>query len=171
MKFTSALLTASALLLISAPALADAPTDAATKAITASYAASCAAVLDPSDKNMDAMFGAMTSDYVNLDLKGKKLSKDEITAALKQQLKTFHGTNCDNTLATPTAPDTNTVVVVVTQKVSGDIQAPDGKHEIDNLSKSEDTWKLVSGTWMLSQSKDLRELLKIDGTVQDDEGQ
>lgn len=171
MKFTSALLTASALLLISAPALADAPSDAVMKTITAGYATACAAVLDPTDKNMEAMFGGFAANYVNLDLKGKKTGKDEMTAQIKQQLKTFHGTTCDNTLGTASAPDANTVVVVNTQKVVGDVQLPDGKHEVDATNKSEDTWKLAGGTWQLSQSKDLRVLVKIDGTVQDDEGQ
>jgi hypothetical protein len=171
MKITSALLTASALLLISAPALADAPSDTATKAINADYAANCAAVLDPTDKNMEAMFGVMSSDFVNLDLKGKKQTKDEVSGQIKLQLKQFHGTSCDNTVATMSAPDANTVVAVVTQKIAGDFQAPDGKHEVDATTKTEDTWKLVSGAWQLTQSKDLRILLKIDGTVQDDEGQ
>lgn len=171
MKFTSALLTASALLVFSAPALADAPTDVATKAINADYAANCAAVLDPTDKNMESAFASMSNDFVNTDLKGKTQTKDEVTGQVKLQLKQFHGTSCDNTVGTMTAPDANTVVVVITQKVAGDFQAPDGKHEVDATTKTQDTWKLVSGTWLMSQSKDLRILLKIDGTVQDDEGQ
>ena len=171
MNYKTALMTASALLLLSAPALAAAPSDDAMKAINANYALTCSAVLDPTDANMDAAFGAMSPDYTNLTLKGKTLKKDEITAGLKQQLKQFHGTACDNTLDAPSAPDANTVVVTVTQKITGDFQAPDGKHEIDSTQKSQDTWKLVSGKWLLTQGKDLRSLLKIDGTVQDDEGQ
>lgn len=172
MNYKPALMAASAILLFSTPAMAaTAPSDDAMKAINANYAVTCAAVLDPTDAKMDAAFGEMSPDYANLTLKGKKLSKDEITAGLKQQLKQFHGTACDNTLDTPNAPDASTVVVVSTLKITGDFQGPDGKHDIDSTQKSEDTWKLVGGKWMLTQGKDLRVLLKIDGTVQDDEGQ
>ena len=172
MNYKTALMTASALLLISAPAMAEtAPAADAMKAINANYALVCTAVLDPTDANIDTAFGSMSPDYVNLTLKGKKLGKDEIVAGIKQQLKQFHGTACDNTLDAPNAPDANTVVVVVTQKISGDFQGPDGKHQIDSTQKTEDTWKLVGGKWTMMQGKDLRSLLKIDGAVQDDEGQ
>ena len=172
MNFKTALMATSALLLISAPAMADtAPTADALKAVTAQYALGCAAVLDPTDKNMETWFATISSDYKNLDLKGKTQTKDEITASAKQQLKQFQGSSCDNTNESPTAPDATTVVVVNTNKVNGAFQAPDGKHEVDVLQKSQDTWKLVNGTWLMTQSKDLRTLLKIDGTVQDDEGQ
>src|SRR5215469_4734857 len=126
MKLTTALMSASALLLLSAPALAaDAPSDA-VKAITANYALSCTAVLDPTDKNVDSWFASYTSDFTNLDLKGKSETKDELMATVKQQLKQFHGTSCDNTPETPSATDANTVVVVNTNKVLGDIQGPSG---------------------------------------------
>jgi hypothetical protein len=68
------------------------------------------------------------------------------------------------------ASDPSTVVVVATSHVTGAIPGQDGKHQLDATNKSSDTWKLVNGTWMETQSKDLRILVKVDGKVADDEG-
>ena len=172
MNIKTALLTASAALLASAPALADGPSDAAMTAITANYKLACAAVMNPTDDTEAKWFAFISPDFKNQDLKGKTQSKDEMTADAQQKLKVFHGTACDSTTEAPSAPDANTIVVTQTQKVTGDFQGPDGgKHDVDATSKSQDTWKLVNGAWMLSSAKDLRDLVKIDGAVVDDEGQ
>jgi hypothetical protein len=173
MKLKPALIMATAVLLAAAPALADTtPSADALNAITANYKLACSVVLNPTDAAESKWFAFIAPDFTNTDLKGKTQSKDELTALIQQQLKVFHGTGCDSTTEAPTAPDANTVVITQTQKITGDFQGPDGgKHDVESTSKSQDTWKLTNGTWMLSSAKDLRELVKIDGTVQDDEGQ
>ena len=170
MDFKSALLTATAVLAIAAPARADVAADA-QKAINDDYALTCTAVLDPTDANVDAAFGWLSSDYVNVDFKGKQTGKDEVIAQAKQQLKVFHGTKCDNTVESMTQPDANTIVVVITNKIEGTVQAPDGNHEINATNKSQDTWKLAGGKWVNTKSQDLRALVKVDGNVVQDQGQ
>ncbi len=152
---------------------ADAPAASAatTAALTSLYALSCTAALDPTEKNEAAMFATYTPDYVDIDPKGKETKRDEIIGTTKQQLKTFHGTDCKNTFESVSAPDATSAVVVGTSHVTGDIQAPDGKHDVDLTSKSQDTWKLVSGNWMLAQTKTLHLVVKIDGAVVQDQGQ
>ena len=152
---------------------ADAPAapQAVTDAITAIYTKNCTLVLDPTDANMTTMFAELSPDYVAYDPKGKETKRDEVVGTMKQQLKTFHGTDCKNSLDSITAPDANTAVVTGSQHVTGDIQAPDGKHDLDFTSKSEDTWKLINGTWMNTQSKAIHVVIKIDGSVVQDQGQ
>jgi hypothetical protein len=171
MKLKSALLALAAALLVLGRAPADAPSSTAVAAVTANYKIACAAVMNPTDANEQAWFALIAPDYKYKDLKGKTQLRDETVASEQQQLKTFHGTACDATVEMPTSSDAGTVVVVQTQKVEGDFQAPDGKHNLDLLNKSKDTWKLVNGAWLLCESEDLRTVLKIDGAVQDDEGQ
>lgn len=152
-------------------ARADAVTDAATPTLTADYKLVCAAALDPSDANLNAAFALLSSDFVSVDFKGKQTQRDEFVASAKQQLKQLHITTCDNTLDSVTASDPNTIVVVATGKIAGQLQAPDGAHDVDAVTKSQDTWKLVNGTWQQSQGKELSNLVKIDGKVVQDEGQ
>jgi hypothetical protein len=152
---------------------ADAPAApaATTAALTAIYDKNCTLILDPTDANMNTMFAELSPDYVAYDPKGKETKRDEVVGTMKQQLKTFHGTDCKNTFDSFTAPDANTVVIVGTQHVTGDLQAPDGKHDLDFTSKSEDTWKLVGGNWMQTQSKASHIVVKVDGSVVQDQGQ
>jgi hypothetical protein len=152
-------------------ARADAVPDAAQKAITADYSVDCTAFTDPSETNLSKAFGSMAPSFVNIDLKGKQTQHDEFIAQAKQQIKQVHVTACDNNLDAWTAPDASTVTVVVTGKFSGQLQAPDGNHDLDATSKSQDTWKVQGdGTWLLTQSKEISNLVKIDGKVVQDEG-
>ena len=64
-----------------------------------------------------------------------------------------------------------TIAVVEDLHVIGSLQAPDGTHQLDVTAKIQDTWKQVKGTWMQSQSQQLRNLVKMDGNVVQDEGQ
>ena len=82
----------------------------------------------------------------------------------------LHITSCSNTIQSTTLSDPNTVVVVVDNKIAGQLQAPDGNHDIDVTSSSQDTWKLENGAWLQTQSKDVSALVKIDGKVVEDEG-
>ncbi|MFN2529229.1 MAG: hypothetical protein ABR584_11005 [Candidatus Baltobacteraceae bacterium] len=144
---------------------------ATNDAITAIYTKNCTLILDPTDANLSAIFAEMTPDYVAIDPKGKETKRDEVVGMMKQQLKTFHGTDCKNTFESVTSPDANTAVVIDSQHVTGDLQAPDGKHDLDFNAKSQDTWKLVSGSWMNTQSKALHVVIKVDGSVVQDQGQ
>lgn len=148
---------------------ADVPSDAQA-AITANYALTCTAVLDPSDANLDGAFAMMGPDFVATDTKGKTHERADVIANVKQQLKTLHATVCTNKLDGFTLVDPNTINVTVSQHIEGDLQAPDGKHEIVVTQKAADVWKLVSGKWLQSGSKDLRVLVKIDGNVAQDDG-
>jgi hypothetical protein len=112
----------------------------------------------------------LAPDFVHVDFKGKQTQRDEFVAQGKQQIKQLHVTSCANTIDSTTLSDPNTIVVVVTGKIAGQIQAPDGNHDIEATSSSQDTWKLENGTWLQTQSKDVSALVKIDGKVVQDEG-
>ncbi|HKU66264.1 MAG TPA: nuclear transport factor 2 family protein [Candidatus Baltobacteraceae bacterium] len=144
--------------------------DATQKSITAMYALRCTAVQDPTDKNLDAAFAMLAPDFVAIDPKGKEHKRDEIVATQRMQIKQIEADDCTNSLDTFAAPDANTVTLVNTSHVTGSVQAPDAKHQIDATVKSADTWKLVNGAWMEEQSKSLRALVKVDGNVVEDTG-
>lgn len=173
----SALLTVlSAVLATGVVSAADAPAPpaasaATTAAITALYQLSCTAALDPTDKNLDAMFAVMSADYVEVDPKGKEMKRDEIVGQTKQQLKLYHSTECKNAIDSVTATDPNSATVNVTSHISGDAQAPDGKHEFDYTGKSQDSWKLVDGKWSQVKTKTLHIVVKVDGSVVQEQGQ
>jgi len=172
-RLKSALFAVAALLAVTPIAKADtaAPVpDTTQKAITAQYDVACTAIQDPSDKNLSAMFAALAPDYVEIDPKGKEHKRDEIVAAQRMQLKQLEADDCTSSLDSFTAPDANSVTVVNTVHVTGSIQGSDAKHQLDLTSKSLDTWKLLNGTWMESQSKSLRVLVKVDGNVVQDTG-
>jgi muramoyltetrapeptide carboxypeptidase LdcA involved in peptidoglycan recycling len=160
---------AATLVPIVAPSGPPAP-DAVQKTITALYALNCTAALDPSDANLNAMFAVLSPEFVSTDPVGNKHTRDDVIANAKQQLKTFHGTDCNTSFDSMTATDPNTVVVLATQKITGDIQTPDGKHDIDFTGKSQDTWKLQGTTWVDTASQDIHVLVKIDGNVVQDTG-
>jgi len=168
LKIASALLCAA----VATPlvARADAVPDAAAKAIAADYQLLCTATQDPSDANLDAAFGLLAPDFVHVDFKGKQMQRDAFVAQGKQQIKQLHVTTCANTVGSTTLSDPNTIVVVVTGKIAGQLQAPDGNHDIEATTSSQDTWKLVNGTWLQTQSKDVSALVKVDGKVVQDEG-
>jgi hypothetical protein len=151
-------------------ASADAVPDAAQKAIASSYQFECTATQDPTDANLNAAFAALAPDFVHVDFKGKQMQRDEFIAQGKQQIKQLHVTSCANTIDSSKLADPNTIVVVATSKVAGQLQATDGNHDLDATSSSQDTWKLENGTWLLTQSKDVSALVKIDGKVVQDEG-
>ncbi|MDQ2865336.1 MAG: nuclear transport factor 2 family protein [Candidatus Eremiobacteraeota bacterium] len=170
MKPTTALIFAAVLACAGAIALAADVPDGAQKTLGDGYKLTCAAALDPSDANLDAAFAILSPGFVNVDIKGKQHTRDEVVAMGKQQLKQLHVTTCDATVDSLAAQDANTLVAVAGLHIEGDIQAPDGKHQLSVTSKSQDTWKLVDGKWLDTQSKDLRNLVKVDGNVVQDEG-
>jgi hypothetical protein len=151
---------------------ADTPApDTVQTALKGLYQLNCTAALDPNDKNFDAASATLAPDFVDVDAKGKSHSRDEVIAQGKQQLKVMHATACDNAFESVTSPDANTAVVITTMTMAGDLQAPDGKHQFNVTQKAQDTWKLVDGKWQESQSKELHVLVKIDGSVAQDEGE
>src|SRR5579871_3321178 len=151
-------------------ARADAVPDTATKAITADYLLYCTATQDPTDANLNAAFASLAPEFVHVDFKGKEMQRDAYIAQGKQQIKQLHITTCSNAIGSTTSSDPNTVVVVVTGKIAGQIQAPDGNHDLDATTSSQDTWKLENGTWLQTQSKDVSALVKVDGKVVQYEG-
>lgn len=151
-------------------ASADPVPDAAQKTIASSYQFDCTATQDPTDANLTTAFGVLAPDFVHIDFKGKQMQRDEFVAQLKQQIKQLKVSSCANTVTSTTATDANTVVVVVSSKIAGQLQAPDGNHDLDLTTSSQDTWKLENGTWLQTQSKDVSALVKIDGKVVQDEG-
>jgi hypothetical protein len=151
-------------------AVADPVPDAAQKTLTADYALLCTAAQDPTDANLAAAFALLAPDYVHVDFKGTQIQRDAYIAQTKQQLKQLHVTSCSNTVTSTTLSDPSTVVAVASRKLTGQIQAPDGNHDIDVTASSSDTWKLVNGTWLREQSKEVSVLVKIDGKVVQDEG-
>ena len=151
-------------------ARAGAVPDAVAKVITSDYQLDCTATQDPTDANLNAAFAVLAPDFVHVDFKGKQLQRDEFIAQGKQQIKQLHITTCANTIESTTLSDPNTIVVVVTGKIAGQLQAPDGNHDIEATTSSQDTWKLENGTWLQVQDKDVSALVKIDGKVVQDEG-
>ncbi len=144
--------------------------DATQKAVTALYQTSCTAAMDPTDKNLDTAFAMLSPDFVSIDPKGKEHKRDEVVATGRMQLKQLEADACNNSFDSMTQPDPNTLVIVATMHLTGNVQEQDGKHAIDVTNKSSDTWKLVNGGWLESQSKDLHTLVKVDGTVVQDAG-
>lgn len=151
-------------------ARAGAVPDAAQKVITSAYQFDCTATQDPTDANLTTAFAVFAPDFVHVDFKGKQTQRDEFIAQAKQQIKQLHITTCANTIESTTLSDPNTIVVVVTGKIAGQLQAPDGNHDIEATTSSQDTWKLENGTWLQAQDKDVSALVKIDGKVVQDEG-
>lgn len=168
-KFAAAVAAAFVMTTIAVRA-ADVPPDA-QKAITTDYQLSCTAALNPSDSNLEAAFGYLSSDFVDSDTKGKKTTRDQVVASGKQNMKQLHTNVCDPTMESSVLNADGTVTVVESLHLTGSLQAPDGNHDLEVTSKSQDTWKQVNGTWMLSQSQELRNLVKMDGNVVQDEGQ
>ncbi len=82
----------------------------------------------------------------------------------------LHATACDNKIDSFTLSDPATIVVANTLHLEGDLQAPDGKHDLALTEKSQDTWKNENGKWMASQRKDSQIVVKIDGNVVQDQG-
>jgi ketosteroid isomerase-like protein len=144
--------------------------DATQKAIAANYALVCTAAFDPSDANLSAAFAILAPDFVNVDVKGSQQTRDQIVGRGTQQMKMVHATACDDKFESIVASDPNTVLVTNVLHMEGDLQIPDGKHNFLLTSKALDTWKNVDGKWLQSQSKDLRILVKIDGSVVQDQG-
>jgi hypothetical protein len=144
--------------------------DATQKALTANYALRCTATFDPSDANLDAAFAILSPDFVVTDPTGKQVTRDQVIAQGKQVLKMLHATACDDKVESFTLSDPNTVVAVADSHIEGDIQGPDGKHDLVVTTKSQDTWKNVGGKWFESQSKDLQLQVKVDGNVVQDQG-
>jgi len=151
-------------------ASADAVPDTAQKAIATDYQLNCTAAEDPTEANLAAASALLAPEFVQVDFKGKQTQRDAFVAQQKQEMKQLHITTCNNTIESSTLADPATIVVVVSAKFAGQIQAPDGNHDIDGTSGSQDTWKLENGTWLLTQSKDVSALVKIDGKVVQDEG-
>jgi hypothetical protein len=145
--------------------------DAATqKLLAANYALDCTAAFAPTDANLDAAFANLTPDFINIDPTGKQATRDQVVGMGKQQMKMLHATVCTNTPGSMSATDPNTIVLVNTLHIEGDVQTPDGKHALVLTDKAQDTWKNVGGKWMETQSKDLHVLVQIDGNVVQDEG-
>jgi hypothetical protein len=168
LKMTMAAITAAfALPLV---ASADAVPDAAQKTITADYQLGCTAFQDPTDTNLTAFFALLAPEFVQIDFKGNQTQRDGYVAQQKQLMKQLHITSCNNTIQSSTLSDPSTIVVVVAVKFAGQIQAPDGNHDIEGTSGAQDTWKLENGSWLQTQTKAVSALVKIDGKVVQDEG-
>jgi hypothetical protein len=150
---------------------ADVPPDVA-KTITTDYALGCTAALDPSDANLDAAFTYYSPDFVDVDTKGKKHTRDETVTIAKQQMKQLHTTACEPAVVSETLNADGTITVVTTVHVAGTVEYPDGsKHDLDVNAKAQDTWKQVGSAWQESQSQALHTVVKVDGNVVQDEGQ
>jgi hypothetical protein len=167
-KIAAALLCAA--IAVPLAASADPVPDAAQKALTADYTLVCTASQDPTDANLAAAYALLAPGFVHISFKGEQMQRDAFIAQGKQQIKQLHITSCANTITSTTLSDPSTIVAVVAGKIAGQIQAPDGNHDIDVSESSSDTWKLVNGTWLQTQSKDVSALVKIDGKVVQDEG-
>jgi hypothetical protein len=149
---------------------ADVPSDV-YKTITGDYALSCAAVLDPSDAKLTAAFAYLSPGYVDTDIKGKTLTRDQVVAISTQFLKQLHATACEPSVLSQTLNADGSVTVATQLHIAGSIEGPSGKHDIDAIQKAQDTWKQVSGTWMVVQGQELHNTVKMDGNTIQDEGQ
>ncbi len=169
-KFAPALI-ASFVVTTTALRAADVPPDAQT-AISTAYQVSCTAAFNPTDANLDAAVALLSPDFVDIDVKGKKTARDQVVSLEKQQLKQLHATACDPTTESIVLNADGTITVVESVHVLGTLHAQDGNnHELEITAKTQDTWQQVKGTWMQSQSQEMRNLVKMDGKVVQDEGQ
>ena len=169
LKFAAAF-TAAFILTAAAVRAADVPPDA-QKAITTDYQLGCTAAINPTDSNLAAAFIYLSPDFVDIDVKGKKTPRDTVIAMGKQNMKQLHTSVCDPTTESSVLNADGTITTVEALHLVGSLQAPDGNHELEVTAKAQDTWKQVNGTWMQSQSQQLRNLVKMDGNVVQDEGQ
>lgn len=144
--------------------------DATQKVLNANYALRCTAAFDPSDANLDAAFAVLAPDFVDTDPSGRQVTRDQVVAVGKQQMKMLHATACDDKVESYTLSDPNTIVAVADFHLEGDIQAQGGKHDLVVTEKSQDTWKNVGGKWLAASSKDLQVQIKLDGNVVQDQG-
>ena len=168
-KFPAALVGALALS-ISAARAADVAPDV-QKLIAADYQVSCTAALNPTDKNLHAAFAYLSPDYVDTDLQGKTLKRDQVIALSTQFLKQMHSSLCVPSVVTETLNGDGSVTVVTQLHIAGTITEADAKHDVDASQKAQDTWKQVGGTWMVVQGIELHSTVKMDGKVIQDDGQ
>jgi hypothetical protein len=168
-KFAAAVAAAFVMTTIAVRA-ADVPPDA-EKTIAADYQLGCTAAMNPTDANLDAAAAFLSPDFVDIDVKGNKTSRDQVVALEKQQMKQLNTSVCDPSTESSVLNADGTITVVEDLHLTGTLQAPDGGHALEVTAKAQDTWKQVKGTWMQSQSQQLRNLVKMDGKVVQDDGQ
>jgi len=168
-KFAAGLV-AALVVTIGALRAADVPPDV-QKTIAADYQVSCTAVFNPTDSNLDAAFAYLSPDYVELGVKGTKYTRDQVVEVSKQQMKQLHATVCDPLMDSSVLNADGTITIVESLHVIGTVHAQDGNHNIEMTLKAQDTWEQVKGIWMQSQGQELRSLVKMDGTVVQDESQ
>ncbi|MGB6985008.1 MAG: hypothetical protein WBD74_03415 [Candidatus Aquilonibacter sp.] len=140
-------------------------------AIAADYQLGCTAALDPSDANLAAAFAFLSPDYVDTDIKGQKYTREQSVAQGTQGMKSLHTTVCEPTLVSSTLNGDRTITAVEQVHLIGTVQANSGTHDLDVTVKAQDTWKQLNGTWIQTSSQELRNLVKMDGNVVQDEGQ
>ena len=141
--------------------------DAAQKAIAAAYQLNCAAALSPTDANSGGIciartrlrscgFQRQTDAARRVHRAGKAADQTAPPHVLHEYGHSIDGFRREHGRGRRFG------------KVAGQIQAPDGNHDIDVTTSSQDTWKLENGTWLQTQSKDVSALVKIDGKVVED---
>jgi hypothetical protein len=139
--------------------------DSTQKALSANYALLCEAALDPTDAKFASAVSSLAPNFIDVDSTGAQHSRDEFVTSTRDQFRSMAGTKCNNAIESIAAPDASTVVIVNTQDLSGDTQASDGKHRVEYLDTTRDTWQLENGTWLQTQAKELHVVVKVDGTV------
>jgi hypothetical protein len=168
-KFAAALIAAFAVTTTALRA-AEVP-QTAQKVITADYQLGCVAAMNPTNGNLDAAFAFLSPGFVDIGVKGEKHSRDEVVAMGKQNLTQLKTTACEPFTESSVLNIDGTVTVVEDLHLMGEVLTPNGNHQLEVTAKAQDTWQQINGTWMQTQSQELRNQVKMDGNVVQDEGQ
>jgi len=149
---------------------AEVPADA-QKAIAADYQLNCTAAINPTDANLAVAFGLLAPTFVDVDVKGQKHPRDQVVSTAQAQMKQVHTEVCDPTIESQTLNSDGSITAIAAVHVAGTVSTPNGDHQLDLSTRSQDTWQNVKGTWLETQSQELHTTAKVDGHVVEDEGQ
>jgi len=130
--------------------------------IQARYNAMAAAV---KKKDFDGSMAFLTKDYVDIDLKGKKHSRKEFEALIKQQFELpLKMTTFDIKVTKATVKGAE-VIVDNSSKLVFTITDPKTKktHKLEQVATARDVWIKPKDAWLLKSSATLTQKRTVDG--------
>lgn len=116
-------------------------------------------------KDLKASMAYLTSDYVDIDIKGKKHSRKEFEALIKQQFQLPLKMSTFDIKVTKVTPKGADLVVENSSKLIFSITDPNTKktHKLEQNSTSRDVWVKSKEKWLLKSSTTLTQKRTIDG--------
>lgn len=116
-------------------------------------------------KDLKTCMSFVTADYVDVDVKGKKLKRAEFEQQIKAQFAqpvTVEAFTISVDKATAKGAD---VVAETTSKLTLSFMNPqtNKKSKVEQISTGRDVWTKSGGKWLLKQSTALKEKRTLDG--------